>query len=291
MKRMKSFAAAIVMICVCLNLSAKERRLPTSMEELTDPYSRHYTPYPYPKTEKEIIADLIADRKRREAFRRARRKAHKDSWAEVRDFMIELRRGANDFLSGRKRKRRVSTLEILEGKTSRKIGKIIKVKNRLSHMPDDYSWLILITDKNNKITSRLLVYASGESGGGASISCTSAPGEGDSLKFAKTEREIILLLAATIKKRIPRDEVKEVGRMAFRSQGICSVSTPLWEIRMKDGTVYYYSVETDLFYIIEKRIPMQRDQEGMWENPEKRVTHRNYVIDTISDEILVFNVL
>jgi len=288
---MKYFAAAIVMICLCLTIFAKERRQLTSMDELTDPYSRHYTPYPYPNTEKEIIADLIADRKRRGAFRKARIKAHKDVWTEVRDFTFELRRRANDFLAGRKRKRRVSTLEILEGKTSLKVGRIIKVKNRLAHMPDDYSWLILITDKNNKIVSRLLVYASGESGGGANISCTSAPGESDSLKFAKTEREIILLLAATIKKRIPRDEVKEVGRMAFRSQGICSVFVPLWEIRMKDGTVYYYSVETDLFYIIEKRIPMQRDREGMWENPEKLVTHRNYVIDTISDEILVFNVL
>jgi hypothetical protein len=291
MKRVKYFAAAIAILCICLFASAKERRKPTPMEELTDPYSRRYVPYPYPKTGKEIIANLITDRKRREAFRKARIKAHKDFWTEVRDFVIELRLRAKELLSGRKRKKRVSTLEILEGKTSLKVGKIIKVKNRLAHVPHDYSWLILIMNKDNKIISRLLMEATGESRGGASITCGTAPGEGDSLRFVKTEQEIIQLLAATIGKRISMDEVKETGRMAFRSQNICSLFTPLWEIILDDGTIYYYSVQTDLFYTIEKRIPLEKNKDGIWEDPKKLVTHNDFVIDTISDEILVFKIL
>lgn len=260
MKGMKFLIGFILVIYLFVPDYSENRREPLPMEQLTNPDSKYYVPHPYPKTRKEIIANLRFQFKRKYDLKKM------------------------------KPIKRITLLDIVEGKTSYMIGRIIKVKNRIAHMPHEYNWLILILDKNYKIHSRLSMQASGRFTG--STNCMSSPG-GGSQGILKTKREILHILSNAIERPIRKDDLKQMERVAF-AFSFCTAPecAPMWEIVLSDGSLYYYSVLKDIVYTIEKRIPYKKDKNGFWEDPKPKVPNDcDYVIDTINEEILLLKVL
>ncbi len=258
MKMMKYSIILILAFCLCQFAVGEERRKPIPMEQLTNPSSRFYIPHPYPKNKNEIIANLRFQLK---GYYPPKKTTQAGSKANL--------------------------LEILDGKTSYKLGKIIKVKNRIAHIPHDYSWLILILDKDEKIVLRVVMRANGRAAGSANIKCGPSQGEKYGPQSLKSEQEVLSILSASIGRPISGNEIKQMERVAFQSN-IGPQSAPMWEIVLSNGNVYYYSVITDCIYAIEKKIPWKKDKDGKRESPRKLVPHDDFAIDTINDEILVF---
>ncbi len=290
MKTIKSFTILILVLCLCQVTWGEERRKPKYLEELTDPSSRFYLPHTYPKTREEIIVCLIYGIKDNIAKIKAFTQSSTGDRLELREIIDDFLSKIKNIFTSRKAKKKpidylLSLLDTVEGKSNDfKIGKIFKVKNRMAHIPHNYSWLIIITDKNKKIIERINMDATGRVGGGASIK------KGFSTEFLITEKDVLYILAGTIKKTVSGIKVKKMERVAFSSR-IAPQYAPMWKIVLDNDAVYYYSIITDNVYEIEKRVPREKDKSGKWKPSKECVPHDHFVVDTISDEILVFKFL
>jgi len=290
MKIFKYFTILTLMLCLCQVTRGEERRKPISLEELTDPSSRFYLPHPYPKTKEEITADLIYGVKDHIAKIKAGTQSSTGERLELRKIIdIFLSNIKNIFTSRKAKKTQMDYLSLLldmvEGKSDDfKIGEISKVKNRMAWIPHDYLWLIIITDKNKKIIYRINMDATGRVDGFVSIK------SGYFTKFLVSKKDILYILAAAIKKPISDIKVKKIEQVAFKSR-IAPPYAPMWKIVLENGPVYYYSIITDNVYVIDMKIPREKDKNGNWKSEKELVPHEHFVVDTISDEILVFKFL
>lgn len=227
----------------------EERRKPIPMEQLTGFNSNFFVPHPYPKTRKEIIDNI--------KFKLAKKSYDTDA----------SKRG--NFL-----------LDIIEGKTTYRVGRIMKIQNRISLYSHDYFWLILIMDKKDNIHFTLNMRANGI--------LTGIPKHNNStlenLKgLLKTRREILSILSGSIGKPFKLKEVK-MHRVSFEQSNLAYIWAPMWEIRLNDGTIYYYSTIKNTIHEIEGKIPYDKT---IW-NPKSIVPkNRDFAVDTVSDEILV----
>ncbi len=60
-KRLKMFKTRVLILlisCICISMFAAERSKPIPIKELSNPRSEFYIPFPYPKTKKQIIANV-----------------------------------------------------------------------------------------------------------------------------------------------------------------------------------------------------------------------------------------
>jgi hypothetical protein len=260
MKIAKYFSIVIISICLCFGAAGEERREPIPMKELTDPLSRFYVPYPYPKTRKEIIANL---------------KSHQERYlALLKKIKRKLPKSEN------------SLSNILAGKSKYRIGKIVKVSNRKANIPYDYSWLIFVVDKDDKVFFRITMEASGIVLGTASIGPCNPEERG-----YKTEQEVLFILSNCIERPLTKNDVKQMERVAF-SSFIGDQSAPLWEVVLVDGSTYYYSIIMDSVYKLEKKVPWKKDKTGEREDPQNFVpTANEYLMDTLNDEVLILKKL
>jgi hypothetical protein len=223
--------------------------------------SKHSIPYPYPKTDEEIIADLKFQVKQ----------------IERRERNTGCERNSKDRLLG-----------ILEDKTSYRVGKIVKVMNRKSSTPMDYFWLIFIMDKDDGITLFIHMDASGVLSGGFSTSSISKE-IGRRLLF--TRKEILDVLTMSLKGKIVPDEVKKIERVGF-GHPVRQLWAPMWEITLNNGNLYYYSALKDKTYKIKKIIPWRFGPYNVRERPEKLAgDEKDFVVDSANDIIIILEAL
>ena len=64
-------------------------------------------------------------------------------------------------------------------------------------------------------------------------------------------------------------------------------STPIWEITMADGTIYYHSELQDMIYRIDKKIPWKKDNQGIRPLASSLAPHCDYLPDKINDELVI----
>jgi len=250
---MKKVLFFIFMMCIVFASYGEERRKPVPMEELTGFNSNFFVPHPYPETRKEIITNM--------KFKLAKR-----------SFDQDRSKNTNDLF------------EILEGNTCYRVGRIMKIYNRMSGFSHNYFWLILIMDKKDEIHLSLIERANGIFTGYAGYKYSR---HGSFKGLFKTRREVISTLSDSIGRPVKLKEVK-MERVAFEKSSIAKIWAPLWEIVLKDGTVYYYSILKNNVYEIEGKIPYDRT---LW-NPESIIPdNRDFFIDTINDELIVLNPL
>ncbi|NIM16124.1 MAG: hypothetical protein GTO45_29325 [Candidatus Aminicenantes bacterium] len=262
----------IVMVLVLglFNITfADKRPKPKSMKELTDPKSPSYVPFPYPKKRGEIIADLkyYADKYCND---------NPDKWiGEVPATEIILKK-------------------LLEPKPIYTIGKIIKVKNRTAKLSHDYSWLIYIMDKDGDIAMHVAMDAYGLFTEGAAVReediemVLQAKDRKKMERFRKylNDRDIKNILSESIDCTIDYREIKKMERLAYFSP-LGDFLFPLWEIKMSDGTIYYYSITREMVYAIEKKIHWKKDKNGYRANRLSLVPHMDFLPDSINDELIV----
>lgn len=260
----------LVLVLGLINITfADKRPKPKSLNELTDPKSPSYVPFPYPEKRGEIIADLkyYADKYCND---------DPEKWnGEVPATEIVLK-------------------NLLEPQPIYTIGKIIKVKNRTVKLPHDYSWLIYIMGKDGNIAMHVAMDAYGLFTEGATVReediemVLQAKYRKKMERFRKflLDKDIKIILSESIHRTIDDHEIKKMERVAYLSP-LGDFLFPIWEIKISDGTIYYYSIMRDMIYGIDKKIKWKKDKNGYRVHKSTLVPHMDYLPDSINDELIV----
>lgn len=271
MRSTKYIFALCLIFLLCLPVSGGKRPKPKSMKELTDPNSPSYVPIPYPKTRAEIITDLkyfIEQDKNSEGVK----EAYVKGYVALTDSILH---------------------NLVEPHTVYRIGKIFKVKNRIDGFADNYTWLIMVMNQDGKIAMRIAMLASGLMG------VCGAVGEDDleaalpknrkrleKLRKLVEDEDIKNILSESLGRFIDENEIKKMERVAYPSS-IGALITPVWEIKMRGGTIYYYSETRDMLYSIDKKIRWKKNEKGLRPGKSSLVSHPDYLPDSISDELVI----
>ncbi|UCH98443.1 MAG: hypothetical protein JSV88_16800 [Candidatus Aminicenantes bacterium] len=264
MNRRKYFLTLFLVICLIQVTIAEKRVKPKSIEELTNPSSPSYVPYPYPITRSEIIEDLKYAIKKLCTPKKGRYESFTPGNIPITDKI---------------------KLNLLEEKPKYEIGKILKVKNRVSGFAEDYYWIVFILNKkDNSIAARIHLLANGLYGGTAAYSTDQEP------QYGKTDQDVLKILSNYINRPISKKEIKSNERIFFPSP-ISDIFMPTWEIKMTDGSNYYYSSFKNMVYRIEKKIPWKKDKKGNRPDWTKLVPHMDFAFDEIDDKIIIFEKL
>jgi hypothetical protein len=273
MKCTKILAAAFLIFSFCLPIAGEKRAAPKSMKELTDSKSRYYVPYPYPKNRKEIIANLYYF-----IEKRCKLRTHLTS--------IDQRVPLADSL----------LVELLKLKPIYKVGKIFKVKNRNADLTHDYIWLVLVMDRHNEIVVRAAMATSGVMVSYSPVGFASyerAVHGGcinlDRILKPQTVDDVKRFLSDSLGYTVKNHEVKKIERVAYTSSRLGNLLVPVWEIKMADGSIFYYSECRDAVYSIDKKIHYKEDNSG--KTPYLLVSRHglDYLIDTIDDVGILLN--
>lgn len=270
MKKIKLILVLIIFVISCLPLTGEKRVKALSIEKLSDPNSHSYVPIPYPKKRKEIIADL-------EYY--AKRYCNKERLNRIQGVIPETH---------------LILSQLIQPQTQYKIGEIIKVKNRSHKEAHDYSWLILILDPDGELVMRVGLDASGLFTEASALTESELhtyinPKHHNKIrsKFRiSSEKDIKKILAESLGRTIDDKEIKKMERVAYYST-LGNFVYPLWEIKMSNGTIYYYSKRRDMVYSIEKKVSWKKDKKGRRPVAYSLVSHYDYLPDTISDELVV----
>jgi hypothetical protein len=204
MNRLFKTLIAIIVILFVFPVLEAEKRIPlqVSLDDLSDPSSPSYVPNPYPKSEQEIIENLKY---------RFKRTYSPNSWR------VALSK-TGDLLK-----------HFAYDKPGVNVTEIVKVKNRISLMHDDYSYLIIITDKKGKLTAKVAMKSNGL------VSMYTDPTEENPGTKLRTYDQVIEKMNKYFKKA----DVRSIERVAF-GIAFASISDPIYEITLQDGSVYYY---------------------------------------------------
>ena len=253
----------ILFLVTCLfqfqPVSAKNRRKPVPMNQLTDPSSPSYVPYPYPKNRKEIIADLLY----------AIDKVHR------------LRPG--QYIAGRRPKTIDIYLNLLEKNPVYRVGKIIKVKNRRHSLAHDHIWLILIENLEGQNVAAEALHKNGLLIGGSAI----LPEHDHNIQ--KSENEALTIVSEFIGKPIDFKQIKRMERMSFGPGSIGGFTTPAWEIELKNGNVFFYTTNRGMVYGIKEKKKWKIKSDGHYE-PYRQLIPQDadgFLFETLSDQIII----
>ena len=272
MKSIKFFAVLFLIILICLPAAGEKRWKKKSMQELTDPNSPSYVPVPYPRNREEIITDL--------------------------NYYIEKYCKPSEgvhvsYVDGKVPIQETILLNLLEPEPVYKIGKIIKVKNRAAELPDDYTWLILVMDKGGNIALRLALMADGlvaSYGTTLGIDLKNVSEEYrnrmERLQEIKSDKEIKNILSESLGHVVDDQDIKKIERIAYLAN-IGDILLPMWEIKMTNGNIYYYSENWDMIYSIEKKLPWKKNGNGLRKSRAEMAQNRAYLPDTINDEFVI----
>jgi hypothetical protein len=264
MIKAKHLIIAVLVLGLFNIIFAEKKAKPIPLEELTNPESPSYVPYPYPKTRKEIIEDLKYAIKK----------------------LFEIKEGDKEVLVGNHHPLAKKILiNWLQDRGVYKIGKIIKVKDLCENYAYDYVWLIIIQRKDKSVAARAVLGATGL----WQLNMAHRPDRGPS--FLEAEDEIIENLAATIGRPLKKSDIKHAEYVDM-SPGIARVYLPALEITLADGSVYYYSTGRKKIYRIKENIDWKKRENGFRPQINEVVkSHRHkglFAIDYVNDRIIVF---
>jgi hypothetical protein len=259
----------VLILALVLPAFAAKRRKGESKEELTDPASPSYVPFPYPKNRAELIAD-------------------------IKYYYVDLTKDAKSgFVGGMPIDKKIS-LDMFKPGTKYKIGKILKVKNNVDYLPDDYYWLTYVMDEEGDAVMRISMQASGLGLQGGAIDKNQFTRYSEKTKNALIRRLKVLeendlseILAGTLKDREIKRKIIKMDRLGYWGR-LSSFTTPLWRIFMKDGTIYYYSELSDQVYTTSGERIWKKDYRGFFPNPGlNRENIWDYIPDRINDKLII----
>jgi hypothetical protein len=269
MNSIKFIVAVLLIFLLCLPVNGEKRKEKKSMKELTDLKSPSYVPFPYPKNREEIIADL-------------------------KYFVEKYSEGDNQAYIGSPPITDTMLKKLFEPQSPYKIGEIIKVKNRIAQLPDNYSWLIMVMDKDGNTPLRVVLLASGlwaASGAILEKDIKNASSQEHRQKLErlfkpKKDKDVKHILSESLGRFIDDKEIKKMERVGYLST-LGELLDPLMRIKMADGTIYFYSEIRDMIYSIDKKVPWKKDKKGYRPYNLSLVPHQDYLPDSIDDELIV----
>lgn len=256
MKHIKIITAILLTMVLCQLTTAEKRVAPRyTMEDLTNPESQSYVPYPYPKTNEEIVADLKIQLKKMYS-----RKSWSHSLTTYYDLLPEL----------------------LKENSGVEVSEIIKVKNRISTLAHDYSYLIVITDKNRNLNARVSMSAYGLLAGGSDPSPT------NNIKKTKNKVKTKKILKEKFGMAFKEETVKEFDAISYSTFGFASIGHPLYRLKLTDGTVYYMD-DRDRLYTLSEKKQVRENRAAEYQQEKRKFAGKGEVVfDTLSETILFF---
>jgi hypothetical protein len=269
MKIFKCIIISVLIIVLVLPASAAKRRKGESMVELTDPDSPSYVPFPYPKTRAELIAD-------------------------IKYYYVDLTENAESaFVGGMPLSKKIS-VDMFKPDTKYKIGKIVKVKNIIDFLPDDYYWLIYVMDQEGDAVMRISMQASGLGLSGCAIDKNEFSKYSEKRKQSQKrklkvleEKNIIKALTDALGDVVEEGKIKKIERLGLFGR-IAGFTTPLWQIFMKSGTIYYYSERRDMVYCVTEKRSWEKDYRGFFPKPALDWKHPwDFIPDRINDKLIL----
>ncbi len=207
-------------------LYADKKPRPIPLKILSDPSSGSYVPYPYPKTDFEIIEDF--------------RFAVENLWGEK-------SRGKHVIIGEDPSKIMV---KFTGDNPSLEVTQIIKVKDLLSTSPSLHYYLLKIEDENGKPVAIGKVQDSGLLGGITFLT------EGAKCRPFKTESQVKEILRKAVGYSIIVDEIERV----LLSSNVCSPDGPLWRIKTPQGI--FFIDNFDNAYGIKTEFPWDMKKHG-----------------------------
>ena len=251
----KIFIAISLVLVLSLTIISKERSKPyLSMNDLTDTASPSYVPYPFPDTDAKIIEDL-------------KYCINAIYSNEANSFDYSLQKNTNILI---KFMRKDPGLEV---------KKIVKVKNRIAEMWSDYSYLVILYDKETGIYARAALEANG-----IVIGYTVSSEKKPPVKPLKSKDEIIGLLSA--KKSIEEAGIAKIELMAY---GIAYASPicPIYQVFMKDGSEYFIDYNENNFKK-HADMPLVGDTSSFIEKERAKLNHGDRSLyDSLNDKLIV----
>ena len=272
MKSIKFITVLFLIFLFCFPAAGEKRPKRKSMQELKDPNSPSYVPVPYPKNREEIIKDLYY---------------YIEKYCKPNEGEYE------SYAKGFIPMTEIVLTNLLEPQPKYSIGDIIKVKNRIAELADTYTWLILIMDGDGNIALRAAMLESGlmaQCGAIRDSVLNQAPPESrqkmESFRKLIKSKDVKNILSESLGYTIEDKEIKKMERIAYFST-LGEFLTPIWEIKMADGTIYYYSKRQDMIYRIEKKLPWKKSSNGLRKGRAEMAQNRAYLPDTINDEFVI----
>lgn len=213
MKLKKILIIYLLLLAVFPAFSKTRSKSILTMSDLTTPSSPSYVPYPYPDSEDKIIENL-------------RYGIQKTFANNMPAFEYSFNKTANPLP------------KILKKNSTMIVQKIVKVENRIAEMADEFSYLIILFDKETKEYARVAMTADGLLHSCAVVSPQA------SVKPLKSENEIISLL--TTRATVRKTKISKVDLMAY---GIVYASPvcPVYRITLNDGSIYYIDYNENIF--------------------------------------------
>ncbi|HLP45005.1 MAG TPA: hypothetical protein VK186_04795 [Candidatus Deferrimicrobium sp.] len=212
--KLKKIIIVYLLLLAAFPVFAKTRSASIlSMNDLTTPSSPSFVPYPYPESEDKIIENL-------------RYGIQKTFANDMPAFEYSLNKISNPLP------------KILQKNSSLTVQKIVKVENRIAEMPDAFSYLIILFDKETNEYARVAMTADGLLHSCAVVSPQAR------VKPLKSENEIIVLL--TTQTGVRKTEILKVDLMAY---GIIYASPvcPFYRVTLTDGSIYFLDYNENVF--------------------------------------------
>ncbi|MCX6584934.1 MAG: hypothetical protein NT166_32580 [Candidatus Aminicenantes bacterium] len=256
--KLKSILIIFVLLLAVFPVFSKKRSASIlSMNDLTTPSSPSYVPYPYPKSESEIM----------ENFRYGIQKTFANNMASFEYSMIKISNPLPKFL---------------QKNSNLTVQKIVKVENRIAEMSDAFSYLIILFDKETNEYARVAMTADGLLHSCAVVSPQA------SVKPLKSENEIISLL--TTRAAVLKTEISKVDLMAY---GIIYASPvcPFYRITLNDGSIYFLDYNENMFKKNDEK-SVTGDPVSFIEKEKSKLKQDGHVLyDSLDDKVIILKKL
>jgi hypothetical protein len=232
-----------------LTLHAEKKKPPQlPLKELTNPNSPSYVPYPYPKTDFEIIEDF--------------KYAVKILFGPKEGKHTSLARGYTDNSK--------LMLEILGENPNLEITQIIEVKDMIQTSPSHYYFLLQIVDKKGKVVAVGTLKDCGLMGGVAMCS--------EKVKFKpfKNEEQVRKIISDAL----GQVKINEMEMIFVYSTLDCDPFSPLWKVSTSAG-IFFIDHFYDDIYSVENESPWTSGNAFL--GPENR---RMLILDSLNEKTI-----
>jgi hypothetical protein len=244
----KIFSISILLLIAFLPLQAQKKPPQTPLEELTDPASHNYVPYPYPETDFEIIEDF--------------------KYAV--DLFLSPKSGRHTTMIKGYSDNRKQLLELSGKNPTLEVKKIIRVKDLVLTSPCLYFFLLQIEDKRGNVVAIGRLEDCGLYAGVAFVS--------DKTKFKpyKTEKQVENILTDAL----GHIEINKMERIGIHSSLPTDPYAPLWRISTSESTFFVDYFYDDVYKVVEEIPWTAKDN---YPDPERK---RNIILYDLKGKAL-----
>ena len=151
-------------------------------------------------------------------------------------------------------------------------------------MANDYTWLVLIEENSGVNVAEVLMKANGLYIGSGILLPIHHQG------FLLSKQKVMSIISESIGQPINEKLVKRMELLTFGPGSIGDLFVPTWEVELKNGLRYYYSIDNGEVYGIQAKKNWKILKNGRYESHLKHLPPNvdKFGFDYINDQIVIF---